>query len=187
MSPFQVSNFLKALLLGFFCCLGAVSAADDEEKKAAKPVALFSLNEVHADSDALIPEIQAGMQLPPPGYWVCEFPILDGNGKRTGARSLLLSRRAIVAAADVQVAIATGNSGEIAVRLTPEGGKRVSNTTDKMRLGRDRIAVVIEGKGVIAPTVQARLGREFMINGLDSKEETQRIVQAFKKAVKAPK
>jgi len=186
MSSFPVSNSLNALLLGFLCCLGITAAKDgDTEKKAAK-VELFSLNEVHSQSDQLIPAINAGDDLPPPGYRLCPFPVTDDDGKRIGTRYILVSTQNIVTAKDIQLARSTAAFGEVAVLLTPAGGKRVSNATGKMQLGRDRIAVLLEGKGLIAPTVQAPLGREFVINGLGGKEEVNRVVHAFNAPIKDP-
>jgi|GEM_PF-2509351 len=34
MTSFQVSNSVKALFLGFFCCLGVAPAQDGDPKKA---------------------------------------------------------------------------------------------------------------------------------------------------------
>jgi hypothetical protein len=186
MSFLQVSKTTKALFLGFFCCLGVASANEAPAVKAV-PAQLFSLNEVHPKSDVLVPEIENGTAQVPPGYWLCKFPVLGNSGKLEGHKSLLVSIRSIVTAEHVQLARQTGNHGEIAVLLPDAGGKRVSNATKKMQIGRDRLAVILEGDGLIAPTIQASLGREFVINGLDSKEEVARVVLAFNAPSKGSK
>lgn len=185
MSLFQVSKSMKALFLGFFCCLGVVMAKDGEPQKAS-PVQLFSLNAVHPNSDQLVQGIEEGSGQTPPGYRLCHFPILDA-GKKVSSRPLLVSVRNIVTSEDIQVARATANHGEIAILLSAAGGKRVSDATSKMEIGRDRMAVILEGEGLIAPTVQAALGREFVISGLSDKQEVERVVLAFNAPIKSSK
>ncbi len=149
--------------------------------------ARLEMKEVHPQSDQLTSEIESGAQLPPPGYKLYTFPIIDEESQKTvGTRKMLLNTRNIVGGEMVQLARATQNIGEIAVLLTKDGGKRVSNSTGKMQIGRDRMAVVLDGQGLIAPTVQASLGREFVINGLDGKEEVRRIVFALNNPLKNP-
>ena len=149
--------------------------------------ARLEMKEVHPQSDQLTSEIESGAQLPPPGFKLYTFPIIDEESQKTvGTRKMLLNTRNIVGGEMVQLARATQNIGEIAVLLTKEGGKRVSNSTGKMQIGRDRMAVVLDGEGLIAPTVQASLGREFVINGLDGKEEVRRIVFALNNPLKNP-
>ena len=75
--------------------------------------------------------------------------------------------------------IVTQQIGTVAVTLKKEGGDRVLNSTKAMKLGQDRMAVVLDGQALIAPTVKAKLGRDFVINGLDGKEETRRITKAL--------
>jgi len=149
--------------------------------------ARLEMKEVHPQSDQLISVIESGAQLPPPGYKLYSFPIIDEESQKTiGTRKMLLNTRNIVGGEMVQLARATNSIGEIAVLLTKEGGKRVSNSTGKMQIGQDRMAVVLDGEGLIAPTVQASLGREFVINGLDGKEEVRRIVFALNNPLKNP-
>ncbi|YCM44956.1 protein translocase subunit SecD [Verrucomicrobiaceae bacterium 227] len=149
--------------------------------------ARLEMKEVHPQSDQLSSAIESGAQLPPPGYKLYDFPIIDEESQKSvGTRKMLLNTRNIVGGEMVQTARATQSIGEIAVLLTKEGGKRVSNSTGKMQIGRDRMAVVLDGQGLIAPTVQASLGREFVINGLDGKEEVRRIVFALNNPLKNP-
>ena len=186
MSFLQVSKTIKALFLGFFCCLGVASADEAPAVKAA-PAQLFSLNEVHPKSDVLVAEIENGTAQVPPGYRLCKFPVVGNSGTLEGHKSLLVSIRTIVTAEHVQLARPTGNHGEIAVLLSDAGGKRVSNATEKMQIGRDRVAVILKGAGLIAPTIQASLGREFVINGIDNNEEIARVVLAFNAPIKDSK
>lgn len=150
--------------------------------------ARLELKEVHTDSDRLAGPVDSGDALAPPGYQLYQLPIVDEETqKKIGERPLLLSRRNIVGGESVQNArIVTQQIGTVAVTLKEEGGDRVLNSTKAMKLGQDRMAVVLDGQALIAPTVQAKLGRDFVINGLDGKEETRRITKALNNPLKNP-
>ncbi|MDA7881761.1 protein translocase subunit SecF [Akkermansiaceae bacterium] len=142
--------------------------------------AKLELKEVHPQSDSLALRVQSGEETAPPGYKVYIFPILDEDNKKTGERPMLLARRNIVGGDAVQTANAVpGQYGVLSVLLTSEGGNRVRNSTEKMRKGVDRMAVVLDGAGLIAPVVQANLSRNFVIQGLDGQEEVRQIVFAL--------
>ena len=150
--------------------------------------ARLELKEVHTDSDRLAGPVDSGDALAPPGYQLYQLPIVDEETqKKIGERPLLLSRRNIVGGESVRNArIVTQQIGTVAVTLKEEGGDRVLNSTKAMKLGQDRMAVVLDGQALIAPTVQAKLGRDFVINGLDGKEETRRITKALNNPLKNP-
>ncbi|MCU0795514.1 MAG: hypothetical protein MUF31_06210 [Akkermansiaceae bacterium] len=83
-----------------------------------------------------------------------------------GEEILFVKESAILTEADVENAWATeGFGGEISVRLTEAGGKKLKASTEKMRHGQDRLALVIDGKLFSAPIVQAALGSNFSISG----------------------
>lgn len=172
MSPCPVTSCMKALLLGFLCCLGVSSAADQEMTDKQIKVELLSLHEVHRDSTALVGKIQTDEANLPEGYSLVEM-----RDQKEG--QLILSKHQIVGTKDVALARPTNQVGEIAVRLTEEGGKRMEAATRKMEIGRTRMAVVLKGKVIIAPIVQAKLGRDFVINGLDGKDEVKQVVRAL--------
>lgn len=150
--------------------------------------ARLELKEVHTDSDRLAPGVDSGDALAPPGYQLYKLPIVDEETqKKIGERPILLSRRNIVGGEAVQNArVVTQQIGTVAVTLNKEGGQRVQNSTGAMKIGQDRMAVVLDGQALIAPTVQAKLGRDFVINGLDGKEETRRITKALNNPLKNP-
>ena len=175
-------QFLKVLLLGFLCCLGA-EAKDDVPAKPKAP--LLALKNVHPENDKLARQVKAGTKPTPPGYRLYSLPYLDWEtNKNIGEKPILLKRASIVTDEGVKVARATGNPGEIAILLTEKAGKRMTNITERMNLGQDRLAIVLEGKCLIAPTVQAKLGRNFIIAGLSGKKEVDRIVFALNTPIK---
>lgn len=71
------------------------------------------------------------------------------------------------------------HSGHVNVSLNNEGAKSMYNLTSKMKLGQDRMAVVLNGMVKCAPTVQAVLNKAFNISGLDGKNEPQNISEAL--------
>ena len=153
----------------------------DEIRDIIERTARLELKKVHPQSSSL-----AGREVPS-GYGLYQLPIIDDNTKeKIGERPILLERRNIIGGESVKNARATGRIGELSVLLKSAGGDRVLNATKTMTIGRDKIAVVLDGKALIAPTVQAKLGRNFVINGLDSKEEVRRIVFALNNPLKNP-
>jgi SecD/SecF fusion protein len=158
-----------------------------EIREIIERTARLELKEVHPESDQLTRAIVAGTQVAPPGYQLYQLPIIDEESQqKIGETPILLNRRNIVGGDSVQLARATGRLGEIAVLLTKEGGDRVRNSTGKMTLGQDQMAVVLDNEALIAPTVQAKLSRDFVINGLDGREEVRRIVFALNNPLKNP-
>lgn len=55
------------------------------------------------------------------------------------------------------------------ITLNTQGGKTMKAATSAMNLGRDRLALVVQGKIKSAPVVQAVISRTFEISGLDGK------------------
>jgi len=182
---FALSYPVFALLfLSLSCCLG-LQANDVKKEPLAKNEEkfLFALKEVHPSSQKLAPAVEKGDALAPPGYKLFILTSTDDNGNKH-KEPLLLNRRNIVSADALKAVRATGRLGELAVLLTEDGGKRVANVTGKMNLGKDRIAVVYKDRCLIAPTVQAKLSRNFVINGLDGKKEVDSTLKALNAAIK---
>lgn len=71
------------------------------------------------------------------------------------------------------------HAGHVNVTLNNEGAKNMYNLTSKMKLGQDRMAVVLNGTVKCAPTVQAVLNKDFNISGLNGKNEPQNISEAL--------
>ena len=149
-------------------------------RKGIERIAKLELKEVHKQSSSLAPRVDSGADIAPPGYKLYQFPTFDDDGKRIGQQPILLSRRNIIGGHEVQTAAASPNRYDgINVLLTENGGKRVANVTEKMRKGVDRMAIVLDGQGLIAPVVQGNLGRRFEITGLEDKEEVRQVVFAL--------
>lgn len=78
---------------------------------------------------------------------------------------VFVRRETVVGDADVaRASVSPGH--EIAVELTPEGAKKMAKASGTMIHGRDRLAVIVDGKLIMAPVVQSKLGGNFVISGL---------------------
>lgn len=98
----------------------------------------------------------------------------DGTERET---AILLYRRAALGGKDIANAVPSPQQAD-AVSITLNGGgtdKMIALTSpDNMRSGVDRIAIVLDGEVVSAPTVnQTPLGKRFIIEGLDEPGEVE--------------
>ena len=159
----------------------------DEIRETIETTARLLLKRVHPNSSQIIAQIEAGTKTLEPGYQV--FPIRRTDpetGKIIGMDKILLSRKTIVGGDKVDLARPGDGLGVINVMLSKEGGRRLANTTEPMTIGSDRMAVVLDGEVLIAPTVNATLGRNFIVEGLDGREEVRTVSNALNNPLKYP-
>ncbi|MBR3695580.1 MAG: protein translocase subunit SecD [Akkermansia sp.] len=69
--------------------------------------------------------------------------------------------------------------GHVNVSLNNEGAGHMQKLTSSMKLGQDRLAVVLNGIVKCAPVVQSVLHKDFNISGLNGKNEPQNISEAL--------
>ena len=159
----------------------------DEIRETIEKTARLLLKKVHPNSNQIIAQIEAGTKTLEPGYQV--FPIRRTDpetGKVIGMDKILLSRRTIVGGDKVDLARPGDGLGVINVLLSKEGGRRLTNATKTMTIGSDRMAVVLDDEVLIAPTVNATLGRNFIVEGLDGREEVRTVSNALNNPLKYP-
>lgn len=177
---------LSIFLLTLLCGAGTAAKKDtlDFPEKAAPE--LLTLKQVHPDNDDLLRAIEAGQKEVPPGYFVVPLRVIDPEtGEEEDGHQILLRRKNVIATEDVEKAFpSTHNPGEIIVRLNGAGGKKLAAATQQMRLGVDRLAVVIKGRCVVAPTVAAILTDTFAVVGLTRKGEIPPLVEALNSRAK---
>jgi hypothetical protein len=86
------------------------------------------------------------------------------NGDTTEV--LFVEKMAIITGADVKSAMRSPvQEDALTVMLKDEGGKKLGDATADAR-GDMRLAILIDGKVVMAPTVSMKLGKNFVIDGL---------------------
>lgn len=104
------------------------------------------------------------------------------------ARFLDVEKQIIIASSDLTSAAVeapeTGDSRwSIRVELTPEAGRRFEAFTGQ-HVGR-RLAIVVDGVVLMAPTVRTRIGRSITISGNFTEAEVKRLVEAIKPSSEA--
>ena len=159
----------------------------DEIRETIVTTARLLLKNVHPNSDQIIAQIEAGTKTLEPGYKVYPIRRTDSeSGKLIEPGKILLSRRTIVGGDKVDLARPGNGLGVINVTLSKEGGRRLNNATGNMTIGRDRMAVVLDDEVLIAPSVNAILGRNFIVEGLDGREEVRTVSNALNNPLKYP-
>jgi hypothetical protein len=79
---------------------------------------------------------------------------------------LFVSKASILTVADIASATRSSSREQtISVKLTPQGAAKLRAATERMRLGVDRLAILIDGKINSAPVVTAVLGGQFDVSG----------------------
>lgn len=88
-----------------------------------------------------------------------------------GEEELFVKTQTIIGDSDVMQALPDlVSGGQISVKLNVDGGKKLKQATARMQHGRDRLALIVDGRVISAPVVQATLGSSFMINGFKDME-----------------
>ncbi len=121
-----------------------------------------------------------------PGYEVFEHSYTVEGTKRD--EFLLLSRRVALTGKDVQQAWpeSMGGAHHVSVRLSNAGADKMLDLTGGMDLGRDRLAVVLDGKVITAPTVQAQLHKNFIIEGQENAKEARDLASTMLNPLENP-
>lgn len=88
---------------------------------------------------------------------------------------LFVKKEAVVNSADVQEAWAevVPSMRCISIRLKQEGAKKMEAVTGELKLGVERLALIVDGKLESVPVVHGRLGAQFVIEGFDDLTDQQ--------------
>lgn len=135
-----------------------------EDLIACRHVELFP---VHTNNNILIQSKTTSV----PGYKLCNFVFTDDEGKEH-TEKLFLSKRPIVTDNDMEkVAMDSSRPGIFNVTMTAMGREKLKQASSVMQKGKDRIAIVIDGKITKAPVIQSTLSCYFQISGLNRVKE----------------
>jgi len=129
-----------------------------EGREQLKKVAKLEFHLVHAQSQALVPLIEAGQQPMPVGYEIKAY-VEDRAGKKS-TESLLLKKKVDLEGSHVTRAGATfGQEGwEVYLDFDKEGTKLFGELTQQVYEQRSRMAIVLDGVVQSAPTVKSEGG-----------------------------
>jgi len=159
-------------------------------REILEKIAKLELKAVHPESGVLADQLAAeneANRVLPPGYqlYVLEEEDKDGQLIR---QNLLLKRRSTLDGSYIVHAqeLYGPYEGELTVELNREGANKMFDLTSKMRHGKDRLAIVLDGKVLSAPTVQDSLGANFQISGMKDAAEAKGIAAALLNPLKNP-
>ncbi|NWK54394.1 protein translocase subunit SecD [Verrucomicrobiaceae bacterium N1E253] len=157
-------------------------------RETLEKIAKLELKAVHPENRVLANQVAADPENEIiPGY---DFKVLkdkDEDGKATSENMLVKSRAALDGTYIVHAQELYGPyEGQLDVTLNDEGASRMFDLTSKMTLQEDRLAIVLDGKVLSAPTVQAILGKKFQITGMGNAKEAKALASALLNPLKNP-
>lgn len=142
-------------------------------------------NEVGADGKSLAQRVMDGEEIVP-GYRAYELTQKDEEGNEFTS-PILLNRRAALGGSDISFATPSQQRPDaVSVTLNGDGTDKMIALTQKMRKGIDRIAIVLDGVVLSAPTVNDNLGKNFEISGLDDPGEPKELTNALMNPLENP-
>jgi SecD/SecF fusion protein len=137
------------------------------------------------DGKSLAQRVQDGDEIVP-GYRAYTLKGKDEDGNEY-SRPILLSRRMALGGNDISNAVASPSRADaVAVTLNGDGANKMAALTNKMQLGVDKIAIVLDGEVISAPVVQDRLYKNFEISGLREPGEVQSLANALMNPLENP-
>jgi len=167
---------------------------EDAEKirETLEKVAKLELREVSPrnaepgpDGKTLAARVAAGTEIVP-GYRAYVIKHKNSEGQST-EEPILLNRRVAISGANIKTAFPSPSERDaVGVSLDSKGTDAMIAMTGKMQLGVDRLAIVLDGEVISAPTVQARLASDFSISGLHDPGEVQNLVNALMNPLENP-
>lgn len=173
----------QLLLLLFVSALWLPLSARAEASPPTPAVPSIAVRMVHPDNLELVREGKPA----PAGYTPYMYELRDRRGKMHQER-LFLKDAPVITEAEVERAeIDPSRPGHLSITLNTRGGRAMKTATSAMQLGRDRLAIVVQGKVNSAPVVQAILSRTFEISGLDGENEAANLAELLKRRSAAGK
>lgn len=164
-----------------------------EIKVQLRKVARLELRKVNMDGflpgpdgRTLAERISTGDEPRMPGFRVYEHKYTYEGTERT--EFLLLNNRIALTGKDVQQAWpeSMGAEHHVSIRLSNAGADKMLELTDGLQIGRDRIAVVLDGKVITAPTVNDKLHKNFIIQGQESAKEARDLASTMLNPLENP-
>jgi SecD/SecF fusion protein len=154
-------------------------------RERIKDQAVLELRAVHPQWSTLGRQVAEGKTIVP-GYKHYLYKDTNAKGEEF-TQDLLLEKRGDLKGKHVKNAFPdTARTGVIQVELTSTGGKHMRNLTKNMEKGVDRMAVVLDGVVMSAPTVNDTLSRNFIIMGIDDNEERKNLSSTLMNPLENP-
>jgi SecD/SecF fusion protein len=122
-----------------------------------------------------------------PGYRAYTLTQKDEDGNETSS-PILLNRRMALGGSDIANAVPSPQQADaVAITLNGDGTDKMIALTQNMQKEVDRIAIVLDGEVISAPTVnQTPLGKNFIIEGLREPGEVEELANALMNPLENP-
>jgi SecD/SecF fusion protein len=162
---------------------GLNAAQIETARQQLQKVAKLEFRLVHPNSDQLVPQIEAGTAIAPPGYVVLTS-IEHPNGQR---EKLLVKRRPELTGQDVASARAVFEQRgyEVSLRLTSSGAEAFRKVTRDYI--NNRLAIVLDNEVVSAPNIQSEIPNgEAVITGNFTADEAKNLATVMENPLQTP-
>ncbi len=134
--------------------------------------------ELGANGKTLAQRVLEGEEIEP-GYSAFQYTEKDAEGNEITS-TILLKRVAALGGSDIESAYPSQQRADAAsVTLNSKGAEKMFNLTKNMRYGEDRIAILLDGEVICAPTVNEALSKNFEISGLEDPGEPKKVTSAL--------
>lgn len=121
-----------------------------------------------------------------PGYSVYLYTSKNTEGIETTS-PILLKRISALGGSDVKFATPSMERNDaVSVTLNSGGAEKMFNLTKNMRHEIDRIAILLDGVVICAPTVNEALSKNFEISGLEDVGEPKKVTNALMNPLENP-
>jgi len=162
-----------------------VTQLSDTEIKTVRTTlvkpAKLELKLVHPDTRTLANKVAADPENEiVPGYELKVLRDTDDDGNATKENILIKQRASLDGSSIISAQELYGPyEGQIVVELNDEGAAKMLSFTQKMQHGRDRLAIVLDGRVLSAPVVQSQLSKKFQISGLGTADGAKALAAAL--------
>jgi SecD/SecF fusion protein len=157
-------------------------------KEQLQQVAKLEFAEVHRDSDTLIPQIEKGDAIIPPGFVIREH-VQNIQGKDV-TEKLLIKKEADLTGDHVTKAFAFfDNQGYgVSLNLDGEGGKTFFDLTTALAPHKGRLAILLDGKVQSAPAIRNGpiAGGQAQITGNFKEKEARELASVLENPLRTP-
>jgi SecD/SecF fusion protein len=146
-----------------------------KQREIITKIAHLEILPVHPNNHRLISE---GIERVP-GYQLYDYEFTSESGK-VFHEKFFLTKLPLLTGKDIKSAHPNyAQKGYIGVTLSNDGAEKLWNATLKMKKGVDRLAIVLDGRVISAPVVQANLSKDFSISGLDKPGEAEQLAKTL--------
>jgi SecD/SecF fusion protein len=126
-----------------------------ETREQLKKVAKLEFRLVHEDSAQLVPQIEAGTAVAPPGYSI-ETMELERKGKKTESKLLIKKKPDILGSHITRAFVTFQTEYEVNLEFDSVGADQFAELTKLVGQKGSAMAIVLDGKVISAPTVDGQ-------------------------------